>query len=214
MSNYFICEDGSTIAIWRIISIFPTSQKSYYPGPMLPWTVRLGYKCAVEHLISDADHERLLQFAKYKFSLGPGCPFDNNVGVVIRAHINGKYFCADDAGRPESRPIVANRDIASEWERFTTSVNSDYSLSLKSNVNGKYLSARVDDGGRLTVEADKINAWEKFLVYKHIFDNRYVLRSVANDKYVSVNPNTGSVCACADAPREWEWMSISLYGES
>ena len=201
--------DGD-IDIARIISIFPSSQKSYGPVPTPPWTVLLGYKCVVERFISDADHERLLQFAKYKFFPVAQLSFDN--AVFIRAHINGKYFCADEAGRAEYRPIVANRDVASDWEHFMIVKNSDGSLSMKSNANGKFLSVRLDDGGRITAGADKVDSCEKFQIFVQRIGGQYALLSVANKKYVSVDPKTGSVRACADAPREWEWISISPCG--
>ncbi len=162
--------------------------------------------------LTNADNERLMQFVKYEhdeFEHDLLQLMGGNVKVSIRADINGRFLCADNLGSPDSRPLIANRDAASDWETFTIFLNPD-SFSLKSNANGKFVSVKVNDGGRLIAEAAKIGLCEKFLYARRILDNRnrLLLRSLANEKFVSVDPNTGNVRASADVPREWEWLLI------
>lgn len=130
--------------------------------------------------------------------------------VAVRSHSAGQFLCADASGQSDSRPIFANRDRVADRERFVILRNSDGTVSLKAKANGKYLTALINDGGRLVALADKIDAWEKFWMTKRIGGGEhYILRSYANMKYVSVNPDTGWVCASADVADEWEWLTIS-----
>ena len=171
-----------------------------------------GISASSIHHLTQADHAKLMQFVKYEhdeFEYDLLQLMGGNVKVSIRADSNGRFLCADNLGSPDSRPVMANRDATSEWETFTIFLNPD-SFSLKSNANGKFVSVRVNDGGRMVAEADNIGLCEKFLYARRILDNsnRLLLRSLANGKFVSVDPNTGNVSARADVPREWEWLFI------
>lgn len=215
----FVCEDGSSFPVRRIgwISPIPAEYKKYPYYSKYSWQVSLHYKATGTTVITDADYQRLMQFVKYghyEFSqyLLEACNLESgNAKVSIRADINGRFLCAEDLGSPDSRPIIANRSTASDWESFTIFLNPDQTYSFKSNANGKFVSVRVDDGGRLIAGSAKIGLWEKFYCARRILDDRgrLLLFSVANEKYVSVDPNSGIVCACADAPREWEWLYIT-----
>lgn len=198
--------------IWRFSRV--TDKKLLDDGKT--WEMFLTGKCMTVSYITDAEHDQLLQLVRCAFGRPHGaCSHDTK--VFLQAHINGKFLCADNLGSPDSRPIIANKDTASDWEAFTIFKNADDAFSLKSNANGKYLSAMVNDGGQLIARADKIDQWEKFQyatrINSQILDSQTakygtVIRSVANQKYVSVDPNSGKVSACADAPREWEWLLI------
>lgn len=116
--------------------------------------------------------------------------------VTIRAAANGKYLCADDCGNPANRPILANRETASDWERFTVIENMDGSVSFKAKANGRYLSAELNAGGCLNARADIVDGWEKFRLSWR--GDCCVIRSCANGKFVSVMPETSQVVAQAD----------------
>ena len=128
--------------------------------------------------------------------------------VYIRACSNGKYLCADDVGQQTVRPILANKEWSSDWESFTILGNIDGTVSLKSKINGKFLSAEIDLDGRLNARADTIGSWERFSLRKRAQDGLSTLRSCANGKYVSVDPYTGLVAARAEVANEWEWLTI------
>lgn len=136
-----------------------------------------------------------------------GFPFKEVVS--IKAYSNGKFLCADDAGNPNERLILANRDISSDWEKFMIVRNSDGTISIKSRANGKYLSAMINSDGRLIAWTDVNDAWEKFWITKRKKGGHYILRSYANMKYVTVIPETGLVVAQVDVADEWEWLTIS-----
>ena len=129
--------------------------------------------------------------------------------MFIQSYANGEFFCAEDKVQGMDRPIGANRDNPSDWERFVLTRNSDGSISIKSRVNGRYLSADIDAGGHLNARAEHIDEWEKFWLSKRANDGYYVLRSCANMKYVSVDSHSGRVIARAGVAGEWEWLTIT-----
>lgn len=135
-------------------------------------------------------------------------PFKSQEAVTIKARSNGKFLCADNLGQPDARPILANRDIPSDWEKYMIVRNSDGTISIKSLANGKYLSAMINTDGRLNAWADINDAWEKFWITKRIKGRNFILRSYANMKYVTVIPETGLVIAQADVADEWECLDI------
>lgn len=69
--------------------------------------------------------------------------------------------------------------------------NSDQTVSFKSKASGLYVTAIADDGGKLMPRATTIQDWEKFMK-ETLPDGTIALRALANNKYVSVDPNNGS----------------------
>jgi hypothetical protein len=79
-------------------------------------------------------------------------------------------------------------------------------VSLKSKANGRYVSAEINKDCSLNARAFGVDACEKFWLKE--MDGKWTLRSYANGKYVSVNPNTGIACACAAVPNDWEFLEL------
>jgi len=129
--------------------------------------------------------------------------------VYIRAKCNGKYFCADEGEKQTVRPVVASREVASDWERFTIMGNSDGTVSLKSRINGRYVSAEIDSDGRLVARACKIGAWERFWLSRQEQSGYCTLKSFASGRYVSADQSSGVVSAQAAVADEWEMFTIS-----
>ena len=129
--------------------------------------------------------------------------------VFIQAFSNGEYFCADGEEQETARRIMANRDNPSDWEKFVLSRNADGTVSVKAKVNGKFLSVEAEADGRMNAQADEIREREKFWLARREDNGRYVLRSFANMKYVSTDPDTGLVAAQSDVAKEWEWLNIA-----
>lgn len=129
--------------------------------------------------------------------------------VFIQAFSNGEYFCADGEEQETARRIMANRDNPSDWEKFVLNRNADGTISVKAKVNGKFLSVDAEAEGRMNAQADEIREREKFWLAKCEDNGRYVLRSFANMKYVSADPDTGLVAAQSDVAKECEWLNIA-----
>lgn len=126
--------------------------------------------------------------------------------VYIQAY-DGKFLCADN-GCSQGRPILANREAPSDWERFAMVANDDGTFSLRAHANGKYLSAEIDTDGRLNARADQVDAWEKFWVTRRADDGRYVIQSCANMKFVSIDPQSRQTIAKTDVADEPECFNI------
>ncbi|SMO40278.1 Cellulase (glycosyl hydrolase family 5) [Saccharicrinis carchari] len=117
-----------------------------------------------------------------------------------------KIISADNGGND---PLVANRSsYGGAWETFTVVHNSDGTISLKSEANGKYVCAVHDEDNRLIARSSGIGAWEKFYIEK-ITSTQFALKSSYNNKYVTINQEASNVLyATADAVNLWEVMYI------
>ena len=149
------------------------------------------------------------------FEASDGDEFPFGGEVFINASGNGKFLCADlslsEGGTSlGSLPIMANRGKADVWETFVFVKNDDGTVSIRSKLNNKYLSAAVDAEGQVSACADEITEREKFWLFKRIGDDRCVLQSCANKQGVSVNRDSGRVAVLADSPDECEWLTVNM----
>ena len=122
----------------------------------------------------------------------------------------GQVVCAEYGG---NAPLVANRpSVQGEWESFTLIKNGDGSVSLKSAVNAKYVSAMPD--GRLFAQGSSVDLWEQFVLRQVPGkDGVFTLWSRHTQKYVSVDENEGNILiANRDVADTWEEFRI-LWGE-
>ena len=129
-------------------------------------------------------------FKKYT----PGTVADKNSTALAEGKYyldcNSKIVCAEDEGKS---PLAANRDSYSgAWETFHVVNNDDGTISLKSDINGKYVCAVIDENCQLLARSSSISLWEKFYLI-HIQDNQYGLRAVANGKYVKADFDDTSI---------------------
>lgn len=125
---------------------------------------------------------------------------------------NGNIVCADNYG---DNPLIANRDsFSGSWETLHIVNNADGTISFKSDVNGKYVCAVIDDKGQLIARSDVIDAWEKFRLV-NIHSNQYAIQSVANGKYVTADfndtENNGQLKAMSDSIGG-AWEAFYFYG--
>lgn len=113
---------------------------------------------------------------------------------------NNKIVCAENSGND---PLIANRtSFGGAWETFYVIKNSDGTISLKSDINGKYVCAVIDENNQLLARSASISDWEKFIPIK-IQANQYALKAVANGKYVKADfddqINNGQLKALSDS---------------
>lgn len=125
---------------------------------------------------------------------------------------NDKIVCADNYG---NNPLIANRDsFGGAWETLHVINNADGTISFKSDINGKYVCAVIDDKGQLIARSDVIDAWEKFKLV-NIHSNQYAIKSVANGKYVTADfndtENNGQLKAMSDSIGG-AWEAFYFYG--
>jgi hypothetical protein len=66
---------------------------------------------------------------------------------------------AESAG---AKPLIANRSAIGAWEKFRLITNTDGTVSLQSNANGRYVTAENAGAQPLIANRTAIGAWEKF----------------------------------------------------
>ena len=131
----------------------------------------------------------------------------------IKSVANEKYVAAENGG---SDPIVANRDSYSgSWETFYIVNNDDGTVSIKADVNNKYVCAVLDEENQLTPRSDSISTWEKFKIYK-INDSEYGIRSAENRKYVKADLDKGGklIAGSDSIAGAWEAFHIEKVGDT
>ena len=79
--------------------------------------------------------------------------------IALRAHANGEYVCADNAG---ASPLIANRTAVGLWETFGLIHNADGSVSLQAKVNNHYVTAENAGASALIANRTAIGPWEEF----------------------------------------------------
>ncbi|WP_127508530.1 glycoside hydrolase family 19 protein [Paenibacillus humicus] len=125
---------------------------------------------------------------------------------TIKAAVNNHFVSADQAG---ASPLIANRTVAQNWEKFNVIHNSDNTVSFLSIANNKYVTADLNQGTKLIARASTIQAWEKFRKIDR-GNGKIALQAVANNLYVSVDLNQGSVLyANRNSASGWEEFIVS-----
>ena len=78
---------------------------------------------------------------------------------MIKAAVNSKYVCAENAG---ASSLVVNRNVAALWERFEMSYYGPNRVAFKSHANGKYVCAEGAGASALIANRDRVGPWELF----------------------------------------------------
>jgi hypothetical protein len=129
--------------------------------------------------------------------------------IALRATINGKFVCAENAG---ALPLIANRAAAyagdaqgkGSWEIFEAVPMATNRIALRATINGKFVSA--DRGGgplvaKTAMASAAADSTEVFEV-KAMGTGRIALRAVCNNRYVCAE---GAGAGALMANRENAW---------
>jgi beta-glucanase (GH16 family) len=131
----------------------------------------------------------------------------SNGDYYLTAIANNKVVCADNTGND---PLIANRNaLGGAWESLSVVNNSDGTISLKSNANGKYICAVIDSKNELIARSTAIGTWEKFTLQK-ITDNQYALKSVANNNFVKADLNNNGVLYASSPLIGGAWEAFTI----
>jgi hypothetical protein len=131
---------------------------------------------------------------------GDGAPV-----VSLRAHANGKYVTAENAG---AQPLIANRAAIGSWEQFDLIDQGNGMVALRAHANGKYVTAEDAGAKPLIANRAAIGAWEKFTLI-HNPDGSVSLRSQANNQYVTAE-NAGAQPLIANRAAIGAWEEFDL----
>ncbi|WP_328911746.1 MULTISPECIES: GDSL-type esterase/lipase family protein [unclassified Streptomyces] len=135
-----------------------------------------------------------------------GGPAQPTAGVIaLRAHANGKYVTAENAG---AAPLIANRDAIGGWEQFDELSQGSGLIALRSHANNLIVTADNAGASPLIANRTGAGAWETFALV-HNPDGSVSLRAQINGKYVTAeNAGAAALIANRDAIGPWEEFDL------
>nr|BFE64222.1 hypothetical protein GCM10020063_087480 [Dactylosporangium thailandense] len=155
-----------------------------------------------------------MQMRAYQPTIGDAELFDLvKVGgdlVALRSRVNGLYFTV--LVGPE---VPAGSNVVGAWSastssddtRFTVTNNADGTFSLRSVVNGKYLSSN-HGGSMMTADRAAIGPWEEFSPVDAA-NVAVTLRARVNNRYVTAeNGGNSPLIANRTAVGFWEQFDL------
>jgi hypothetical protein len=133
-----------------------------------------------------------------KTGLLTGADFPSGRVVSLKSRASGKFVTVAANYQNDYREMLrANAASASALQRFTLVWKGGLSAwALRSKLNGKYISAEIDDpgtrAGMLKARSSEVKGWECFDLYRFA-DGSYAFESQASGSYVAVESGYGSV---------------------
>jgi lysophospholipase L1-like esterase len=128
--------------------------------------------------------------------------------ISLRAHANGKYVTADNAG---ASPLIANRTAMGTWEQFDQLDQGSGNVAFRAHANGKYVTAENAGAAALIANRTAVGGWETFQLL-HNGDGSISLRAGANGKYVTAE-NAGAAALIANRTAIGPWEEFDLIGD-
>lgn len=125
--------------------------------------------------------------------------------IELRAQANSKVVTAETEG---SKPLIANRDAASLWEKFDVVDAGAGWSALLSEANGKYVTAESGGTSALIANRTAVSLWEKFKIVTNA-DGSISLLANANGKYVTAE-NGGKEPLIANRSSISLWEKFNL----
>ncbi|MEY9855482.1 hypothetical protein ABH935_001086 [Catenulispora sp. GAS73] len=125
--------------------------------------------------------------------------------IALRAHANGDYVTADNAG---ASPLIANRTAVGPWEQFDLINNPDGSVSLRAHANAKVVTADNAGASPLIANRTAIGPWESFDLIRNA-DGSISFRAHANGDIVTAD-NAGASPLIANRTAIGPWEEFDL----
>jgi hypothetical protein len=128
--------------------------------------------------------------------------------ISLRAHANGRYVCADDAG---ASPLIANRTAIGAWETFDVLDAGNGNIALRSRVNSQIVSAGNAGAASLIANRTAIGLWETFQLI-HNPDGSVSFKSLVNNDYVTAE-NAGAQPLIANRAAIGPWEEFDFIND-
>jgi hypothetical protein len=125
--------------------------------------------------------------------------------VSFRAHANGMYVTADNAG---SSPLIANRTAIGTWEQFDEIDLGSGNIALRAHANNEYVCADNAGASPLIANRTAIGPWETYTLI-HNPDGSISLLAHADNKYVTAE-NAGASALIANRTAIGPWEEFDL----
>jgi hypothetical protein len=135
----------------------------------------------------------------------PVVPGGTATVVSFRAHANGRYVCAENAG---AQPLIANRTAVGGWEQFDLIDLGGGNVALRAHANGRYVCAEDAGAQPLIANRTAIGLWETFQLI-HNPDGSVSLKALVNNRYVCAE-NAGASALIANRITIGGWEQFDL----
>ncbi|WP_329137745.1 hypothetical protein OG552_28535 [Streptomyces sp. NBC_01476] len=140
---------------------------------------------------------------------GNGGTVPGNGSVIsLRAHANGDYVTADNAG---ASPLIANRTAIGQWEQFDQIDEGGGYIALRAHANNKYVTADNAGAAPLLAKVDAVGDWEQFQLI-HNGDGSVSLKAKINGDYVTAE-NAGASALIANRTAIGPWEEFDLIND-
>ncbi|MFI0938166.1 fascin domain-containing protein [Streptomyces sp. NPDC021020] len=136
---------------------------------------------------------------------GGGTSPGNGSVISLRAHANGDYVTAEDAG---ASPLIANRTAIGQWEQFDEIDAGGGYIALRAHANNKYVTADNAGAAPLLAKVDAVGTWEQFQLI-HNGDGSVSLKARVNGDYVTAE-NAGAAALIANRTAIGPWEEFDL----
>jgi lysophospholipase L1-like esterase len=125
--------------------------------------------------------------------------------ISLRAHANGKYVTAENAG---AAPLIANRAAIGGWEQFDVLDAGNGNIALRAHANNQIVTAENAGNNPLIANRAAIGGWETFQLI-HNPDGSVTLKALVNNKYVTAeNAGNNPLIANRSAIGPWEEFDL------
>jgi hypothetical protein len=184
------------------INVPVTSGQSYLVEQVGSPTTSLPYAQVSGSPATAAKHLGNVQIG---LDAGSGTTPGNGSVVSLRAHANGDYVTADNAG---ASPLIANRTAIGQWEQFDLLDEGGGYIALRAHANNKYVTADNAGAAPLLAKVDAVGTWEQFQLI-HNTDGSISLQSRINNDYVTAD-NAGADPLIANRTAIGPWEEFDL----
>jgi hypothetical protein len=186
------------------INVPVSSGQSYLVEQVNSPTTSLPYAQVSGSPATAAKHLGNVQIGLDGGSTSPG----TGTVISLRAHANGDYVTADNAG---ASPLIANRTAIGQWESFDEIDQGGGYIALKAHANNKYVTADNAGAAPLLAKVDAVGTWEQFQLI-HNGDGSVSLKSRINGDYVTAD-NAGASALIANRTAIGPWESFDLIND-
>ncbi len=132
-------------------------------------------------------------------------PASSTPAVSLRAHANGKFVTAENAG---ASPLIANRTGNYGWEQFDEIDLGNGNIALRAHANNLLVTAENAGASPLVANRTAVGSWETFQLV-HNADGSISLKARANNAYVTAE-DAGNQPLIANRTRVGPWEEFDL----
>ncbi|GAA5187867.1 hypothetical protein GCM10023322_37170 [Rugosimonospora acidiphila] len=128
--------------------------------------------------------------------------------ISLRAHANGDYVTAENAG---AQPLIANRTAIGPWEQFDLLDAGNGNIALRAHANNNIVTADNAGAAPLIANRTAIGTWETFQL-THNPDGSISLKALINNDYVTAE-NAGAQPLIANRTAIGPWEEFDLIND-